>query len=103
MTRNLIWNWTGIVFSMASGFLMAPFLIHRLGDTHYGLWLLLASLTSYFCLFDLGTRSAVGRNVAFYRAKGDQEGVNAVFNTALVLLLGAGLLALGATFLLEHL
>lgn len=86
--------------NMLTGFIIAPFLVRHLGDTVYGLWILIASLVFYFGLLDLGVRGAVGRDIAFYQAKGDRDGVNATLNTALSLLCGAGLVAFLGTLLL---
>jgi O-antigen/teichoic acid export membrane protein len=72
-----------------TGFITIPFLVHRLGATTYGLWILIASLTSYFNLADLGLRASITRHVAFFRAKGDQESVNAILSTAQMILAGA--------------
>jgi O-antigen/teichoic acid export membrane protein len=77
-----------------AGFCIAPFLVHRLGDSSYGLWIVIASLTGYFAVLDLGIRPSVGRYVAFYRAKNDIIGLNVTLNTAAVLLCGVGLLAM---------
>lgn len=103
IARNVVWNWAGMGANMIAGFVVAPFLIHRLGDSTYGLWVLIASLTSYFGLLDIGVRGSVARQIAFYRAKNDVEGGNATLNTALAMLCGAATLALigtlGAIFL----
>ena len=91
---NAAWNWAGMAVNMAAGFATAPFLVRRLGETNYGLWIVLASFTSYFGMLDLGVRGAVGRQVAYRRAQGDRAGVNATLSTALAILGAAGLLAL---------
>ena len=70
------------------GFVLARYLYQHLGDTRYGWWLIIAALTSYFGFFDLGLRGSVGRNIAFHRARGEQDRVNAIVSTA-VLILGA--------------
>jgi O-antigen/teichoic acid export membrane protein len=107
VARNVLWNWAGIATNMLAVFLVAPFLVHSFGDTTYGLWVLIGSLTSYFGLLDLGVRFSVGRSIAFHRAKGDPEGVNAIVNTTLVILGTTALLALagtvGVSFLFFHL
>jgi O-antigen/teichoic acid export membrane protein len=94
---NVVWNWTGMAVNMLAGFIVAPYLVHQLGDAGYGLWILIASMTGYFGLLDLGVRGSVGRYIAFYRARGEQEGVNQVLSTAVAILLGVGVLALIAT------
>jgi O-antigen/teichoic acid export membrane protein len=101
VARNVIWNWAGVGSAMLVGFVVAPFLVRHLGETTYGLWILIASLTSYFGLLDLGTRGSVGRNVAFYRAKGDARQVNAILSTALAVLCTAGLVALLGTGVIQ--
>jgi O-antigen/teichoic acid export membrane protein len=90
---NILWNSLGMVTLIGTGFVIAPFLIARLGDTDYGLWIVLGSLTSSFGLLDLGVRGAVGRHVAFHHARGDHEAVSRILATAQALLLGMGLLA----------
>src|SRR5262249_6714392 len=100
VARNIIWNWAGTVINMAAGFAVTPYMVHGLGHTLYGLWILIASLTNYFGFLDLGIRGAVGRNIAFLRAKHDTDGVNAVLSTALVLLSIAAMLALSASMVL---
>jgi O-antigen/teichoic acid export membrane protein len=97
VARNVSWVWAGMAVNLFAGFLVAPFLIRHLGQTNYGLWLLVSSFTGYFGLLDLGMRGAVGRHVAFFRAKKDPAGVNAILSTALLLLGCAGTVALIAT------
>jgi O-antigen/teichoic acid export membrane protein len=86
---------------MITGFVVAPFLVRHLGDHVYGWWILIGALTGYFNLLDFGVGASVGRNMAYYRAKGDRGGVNAVFNTAMALLGGvSGLVLVGTMCLL---
>ena len=97
LAGNVFWNWTGMVVTMLTGFVLAPYLVHTLGDTVYGVWILIASMSGYFGLLDLGVRGSVGRYIAYYRARGDQQGVNATLNTALAILGGVAVLCLLAT------
>ena len=87
---NVIWNWLGIAITMGLGLILSRFLINRLGEDVYGLWMVIAALTAYFGLMDLGIRGSVGRYIAFYRAQQDPEEVNRVLNTSLVALCGVG-------------
>lgn len=91
---NVIWNWSGMAVTMLAGFIVAPYLVHHLGDSGYGLWILIASMTGYFSLLDLGVGASVGRYIAYYRARGDQENVNATLSTAIAILTGVAVLAL---------
>lgn len=101
VARNVVWNWAGMVVPMLAGFIVAPFLVNRLGDTVYGLWVLIASLTSYFGLLDLGIRGSVGRNIAYYRTREGSEGASAILSTAVAILCVPGVIALAATFVLQ--
>jgi len=85
------------MITMLVGFLLSPFVVHRLGNTGYGIWTLILSLTGYFGMLDLGIRSSVGRFVARYLALNDDENVNRTVNTALALLGSGGVLAVLAT------
>jgi O-antigen/teichoic acid export membrane protein len=96
--KNLVWNCAGTAFDALAGFLIAPFLIHRLGETTYGLWIVLGSLTSYFGLLDLGIRGSVGRHIAYHRARHDQGRVNETLSTAVAVLSGVGVLGMLGTF-----
>ncbi len=98
IARNALWNWAGMITPMLAGFVVAPFLVHRLGDTTYGLWILIGSVAGYYGILDFGIRDSVGRNVALFLAKRDPVGVNRVLNTAGAILGAAGLIALLATF-----
>src|SRR5678816_2847734 len=93
IARYVLWYVSGMSAGMLVGFVVAPFLIHRLGETGYGLWVLIGSLTGYFGLLDLGVRGSVGRFIAYHRAQGDQRGVNATLTTALMVLCGVACLA----------
>ena len=54
--RNIFSNWTGYLITILVGFFLAPFVLHHLGNTGYGVWTLVLSLTGYFGLLDLGIR-----------------------------------------------
>ena len=36
------------------GIFLSPFIMHRLGDTAFGIWVLIFSITGYYGIFDLG-------------------------------------------------
>jgi O-antigen/teichoic acid export membrane protein len=103
VARNVLSNWAGLATHMLAGFIVAPFLILNLGRESYGLWVLIASLTGYFSLLDLGISASIGRNAAFHHAKQDREGVNAIVSTALALLTVVSLIALVGTIVVHWL
>jgi O-antigen/teichoic acid export membrane protein len=97
IARNALWSWAGMATNLLVGFLVAPFLVNRLGQSSYGLWIVISSLTGYFSVLDFGIGTSVGLNVAYYRARNDVHGVSSIVSTAVAYLSAAGLLVLLAT------
>ena len=101
IARNVFSNWLGTGASMAVGFFLSPFIVHRLGNEAYGVWVLAISSINYLALLDLGMRSSVLRFVSKGRTVGDHAGASSAFSCALwvrlqisvVVLLLAGVLA----------
>jgi O-antigen/teichoic acid export membrane protein len=81
---NVVWNWIGVVAGLATGLLLSPYLIRKLGPDGYGVWSLSFALVEYYWFFDLGVRSANVKYVAHYWAKGDRVKVGEVISTAVV-------------------
>ena len=88
--RNILSNWGGYAFSLALNFFMAPFVVRHLGDSAYGVWVLLISLTGYLGLLDMGVRGAVTRYVAKFHTAGKDEEASRVGSSALVIFTIAG-------------
>lgn len=93
IARNMAFNWAGMACEAVVGFLLLPLLVSRLGDTGYGLWVVIGSLTGFFQLMDLGMRGSVGRFVALYRAHNDVGAINRTISTSFTLLSVIGVLA----------
>jgi O-antigen/teichoic acid export membrane protein len=83
--------------------LVSPILIHGLGDTRYGAWIFVSSITAYFALGDLGVKGAIVRFVARYKALHDHEGINRVVNTSLAIFAVVSTIVLAATVLVTTL
>ena len=76
LLRNILSNWAGFLVEACVAFYLSPFVIHTLGDTSYGIWILLTSLTGYFGLLNLGLRPAINKYVAEFagsRAEADHR------------------------------
>jgi O-antigen/teichoic acid export membrane protein len=80
--RAVTTSWLVVFANGAVGFLLTPFVLHRLGDEAFGLWVLVVTVAGYYGLFDLGVGSAVLRYVSHRRALGEKDGVNEVVATA---------------------
>jgi len=81
-----------MIGAIAIAFVMSPFLVNTLGDTKYGIWSVMAALTGYMTLFDLGISSAVAKYVSRYKALNDYQSINRIFSSALVLLVIVGII-----------
>jgi O-antigen/teichoic acid export membrane protein len=74
------------------GIFMLPFNVAHLGQSAYGLWILVASVTIYFSMFDLGYGMAQVRSAAKYRAQGDTTALNEIASTIFCVFSGVGVL-----------
>ena len=82
--------------NIAIGVFLMPFTMHHLGKAQYGLWMLAASLTAYLQLLDLGYGNGLVRQVTQADARGDEEEMNRILSTFLVVYSVIGTIALGA-------
>ncbi len=67
---NVLWNWTNYGLQIPIAFYITPLLIARLGDTSYGLWILLSSILGYYGPLNFGIDSALVHYIAKYLAEG---------------------------------
>jgi O-antigen/teichoic acid export membrane protein len=101
---NVIMNWVAMAVGMAVPFFLTPIVVHHLGSTGYGIWILAVSTVSYLTLLDLGLRSAIIRFVSKADAQGNLEEAQKAIQATLWfrLLVAAGItvlsIALAALF-----
>jgi O-antigen/teichoic acid export membrane protein len=100
MSKNVLSNWLAHGVRLVIGLAVAPFLVHRLGNAEYGIWVLVFTLTGYMGVLDLGIRPAVVRFVSKYKALDDHQNVNAVVNTSLAVFCFVAVLVVAAAFVL---
>jgi O-antigen/teichoic acid export membrane protein len=91
---NVTARWVTIVVELGLGFLMLPFNTRHLGAADYGLWMLSASIVSYFPIMNLGYAASIDRFVAHYRARRDAAAINEIASTLFVLFAAVGLVAM---------
>ncbi|HXG11939.1 MAG TPA: oligosaccharide flippase family protein [Gemmataceae bacterium] len=94
LLTNAAANWAGFAAQLAVALLLAPVLVHALGDRRYGVWSLVESILAYLMLFDLGVAASVVRYVARFEAAGDRESLNRVVSTSICIFAAAGLAVL---------
>jgi O-antigen/teichoic acid export membrane protein len=101
---RLIWsaasNYAGKFVSLGTWFIITPIILHKLGASQYGLWVLVGSVVAYGSMLDFGIASAVTKYVAEYRAKGELKPARAIISTALLIYVALGSLVvlLGVLF-----
>ncbi len=100
--RNVGSSWSALGVNVLVGIFLSPFILHRLGDEAFGLWILIFSVTGYYGLFDLGIRSSIVRYVAKYSATGEYEDLNRLVNTAMFSYSGIGAVAMGITLIAAY-
>jgi O-antigen/teichoic acid export membrane protein len=64
IASSIFSNWFALAINIVVAFFLTPFVVHRLGNVAYGVWVLVISLNSYMSLLDLGLRGAVTRYVS---------------------------------------
>jgi O-antigen/teichoic acid export membrane protein len=97
IVKNVSSNWLSLGFNILVGIVLSPFILHRLGDAAFGIWVLIFSITGYYGLFDLGIRSSVIRYVSKFTATGDIEDLAKLINTSLFIYSCIGVLSVMVT------
>lgn len=100
--KNVGSSWSALAVNVLVGIFLSPYILHHLGDTAFGLWILIFSTTGYYGLFDLGIRSSIIRYVARYSATDSKEELNRLANTALFGYCAIGLVTMAITLILSH-
>jgi O-antigen/teichoic acid export membrane protein len=70
-----------LALNIGIGLFLMPFTVAHLGKAQYGLWMLVASITYYFSLLDLGYDSGLVRHIIEADTRGDVAGVNRIVST----------------------
>ena len=74
VARNVSTRYLAIGVEAILGLVILPFNVAHLGTAAYGLWMLTASVTTYFSVLDLGYSGALVKFVAQYRARRMSQG-----------------------------
>jgi len=91
---NALSNWIALGVGIAIGFFLTPAIMAHLGETRFGMWMLVSSVVGYFGLLRLGVGTGVFRYVPLFRGKADQDRVNAIVSTGMVFYMSVGILIL---------
>ena len=99
--KNVGSTWFSLGCDVLVGLFLSPIILHWLGDTAFGIWVLIFSVTGYYGLFDLGIRSSVVRYVSKFTATDNVEDLAKIVNTALFTYSCLGALSLVLTGVLS--
>ena len=99
IVKNVTSSWFALGVNIVVGIFLSPFILHRLGDSAFGIWVLIFSITGYYGLFDLGIRSSIVRYISKFTATGDTEAAAKLLNTSLFSYCGVGILSFIVTIL----
>jgi O-antigen/teichoic acid export membrane protein len=95
--KNVGSSWSALGANILVGIFLSPFILHRLGDAAFGIWVLIFSVTGYYGIFDFGIRSSIIRYVSKYTATRDVEEVRGLINTAMFTYTCVGVLCMMIT------
>jgi len=96
--RNVLSNLSGTAVALVVGFFLMPFVVHRIGLTEFGIWMLVSSLVGYMGLLDVGLAPTLVKKSAEHLAKDDKEELNQTVSTIFTLYLVSGVLVGTAIF-----
>src|SRR5207253_6832931 len=90
-------NVAGQALVVLSALALAPIIVHAVGATDYGVWVLIGSIASFGFLFELGISAALVKYVAEHAARGEVEEAARMVGVAtwLYAVLGASVTAAG--------
>jgi O-antigen/teichoic acid export membrane protein len=98
--RNISMDYLALGVDVLIGVVMLPFNMAHLGPSTYGLWVLVASVTAYFSMLDLGYGVAQVKFASEYRARRDRDGLNQIVSSLFLVFCIIGLLAFAVGALL---
>ncbi|MEJ0084595.1 MAG: oligosaccharide flippase family protein [Pseudomonadota bacterium] len=80
--RNIAANWLGFVIGSVVTLLLTPLVLHELGATRYGIWVLTSSIVGYYGILDLGFRAGLTQHLTRYIAIKDYRAASAYLSSA---------------------
>jgi len=94
LAKGSVLRLVSLIINVLVGLYMMPFLIHSLGDEHYGLWIVIGAIVGFYGLLDLGIASTAQRFIvrSVYDEKSDS--MNIAISTAVFLFFLIGVLSL---------
>ena len=94
MMQGVGWKTTDLFLGIIFGLLLTPYMVDVLGFNLYGFWVIVASLTGWYALLDMGLTQAVSRHVTLYFARSETDEISGIASTACLIYFSLGVLAL---------
>lgn len=96
--KNIFSSWGMYFIISVIRFFLTPLFVHKLGDTDYGIWILILSLIGYLELLNIGVNTANVRYLAKNFETKDHKFANEIFNSGLFIFVILGILIVLSTF-----
>lgn len=90
VAANVFSSWMNLAVNLVISFFLAPFVVKSLGNTYYGIWVILMQFTGYLYLLDFGVRESIIRYVSKFNASRETDELGEVLNAGLVFYAGIG-------------
>lgn len=85
LKKGALLSYINIALTNILGLILTPYIIRSLGDSEYGLYVLIGSVVGYLSLLDLGLNNTIIRYVSKYRANKDKVGEESFLATTMLL------------------
>lgn len=90
LRTNIAASWGAHLVTLLVGLFLVPFVLERMGEEGYGVWVFVNSIAGYSGVLYLGFGPTVCRYVANHRARGEWDQVNRVVSSVVAVYLVAG-------------
>jgi O-antigen/teichoic acid export membrane protein len=98
--KNSLFSATGYAVQVLVILVFTPPLLHRMGASNFGLWMLSTAFLGLVGVFDLGLGTTVAKYIAEYHQRGDVDRLSATATMGFLIYLSIGLLLALPIFLL---
>lgn len=94
LKRGALLSYINIGLTNVVGLILTPYIVNKLGNSEYGLYLLIGSIIIYLSVMDLGLNNSVIRYVSLYRAENKLESEKKLISSIFLIYLVICLLVL---------
>lgn len=79
-------------------FVMTPFIIQSVGNSFYGMWMVILSFAGYAAILEFGVHESIIKLVSKYESLNDESKINQVFSIAFLFMFSLSLVAFSVLF-----